>query len=462
MIPSLALSCTLLCPQWAPNQPEPEPTADETLGLEWVNRFRAAPAKEGALLMERAFPRDAFAGFDREIFLAEVQALKPVPPVFFHTRLIAAARNHASYTVLNSGNQEFGHKEIEGHVGFTGEWSHQRAAAVGYPDTHGLVGESAGAYIRGGIYGNHWGNIVDDGPGGTGGMQKGRGHRALTINARYREFGMGSLVREDGRRDNVQVFGEGSGVRLVGGVAFIDLDSNGMYGVGEGLGDVRIESCSSSKGKDKVSTLSWQSGAYVMEAASTQALELRGSYFGLIFESRAPAGDFNHKFDINAKQPLLDHWVKLINDMNAKSSSKAARASQDLAFWTSEIPGLEPPSPLPSEVIPLRDRWMSTSQATLAGLAEGQPCSPGIADLAKQYQGSLMGSWYKEAKQLSDFIEQHASLLASKGSPSTRERKRKALLKNAGKWVHSMEHPDLRALATAESDRLGAGVLTSK
>ncbi len=153
MLLPLALSCTLLCPQWTPDQPEPEPTADETLGLEWVNRFRAAPAKEGALLMERAFPRDAFPGFYREMFLAEVQALEPAPPVFFHTRLIAAARNHASYTVLNSKGQEFGHKEVEGRPGFTGEWSHQRAAAVGYPSTHGLVGESAGAYIHGGIYG---------------------------------------------------------------------------------------------------------------------------------------------------------------------------------------------------------------------------------------------------------------------------------------------------------------------
>ncbi len=235
-----------------------------------------------------------------------------------------------------------------------------------------------------------------------------------------------------------------------------------MYGVGEGLGDVRIESGTSSKAKNKTSTLTWQSGAYVIEAASTGALELHGSYYGLTFEGRAPAGEANHKFDIDAKEALLSHWSKLLINLNARNNGTAAKAMRDLAFWTNKIPHLEVPSPLPPEVVQLREQWSATSQATRARLAKGELCPPETADLAARFRDSLMGTWYQEAVRLSDLIEQRVSLQASKGSKSTRERKRKALLKNTGKWIHSMKHPDLQELAAAEVDLLQASDLFSK
>ncbi|MDF1839624.1 MAG: hypothetical protein P1V35_17285 [Planctomycetota bacterium] len=441
MISTLALSLALFVPQWAPGDPEPGPSADETLGLEWVNRFRADPAGEGALLMEREFPREAFPGFDREMYLAEIALLKPVPPVFFNPRLIAAARNHASYTVLNSANQEFGHKEIEGHAGFTGEWPHQRAEAVGY---EGRVGESAVAYCRGGIYGNHWGNIVDDGPGGKGGMQPGRGHRALTIDARYREFGMGNVIREDGRQDIAQVYGEGSGGRLIGGVAYLDLDGDGFYDVGEGLGGVHISPGTVRGDPFRQSTFTWSSGAYVFKAGSSKALNLRATLYDLEFKGKAPAGEANHKFDIEMRQAILDHWSKLLTKQNAKLAKTPKRAAENLAFWTHRVPQLQPPSPLPQDVLDLRKRWQATSKAALDKLAKGEPCPEELRDLANLHRGSLMGDWYGDADRLSNLVKRMRQLEQSNGSASTKKRKGRRLIVEVFDFQETTQHPDLR------------------
>ncbi len=471
MIATLAISLALVFPQWVPSDPEPEPTADETLGLEWVNRFRADPAGEGALLMEREFPREAFAGFDREMYLAEIAELEPAPPVFFHTRLIAAARNHANYTVLNSANKEYGHREIDGHAGFTGEWAFQRAAAAGYPKEHGRVGESTVAYCRGGIYGNHWGNIVDDGPGGEGGMQKGRGHRALTINPRYREFGMGNVIRKDGRQDLAQVYGEGSGARLIGGVAFLDLDGDGFYDVGEGVGQMTIQygvgykpilpgnrrTCGFGKWPvdPALPVHSWTSDAYVLSAKSNKATSIKATYFDLILEEEVPTSDANFKVDFELSERLQAKLRILTRQLNFKTQRKVRRAQEDLAFWTHRFPALEPPSPLPEEVLSLQALWDSASQAALDKLTRGEPLDPKYTPEFKVNKNSNMGKWFQDAQALSGIMRKRQSLQASKGSASTKERKRKALSKEAFLWFLTLQNPDLHKSALQELGRIG-------
>jgi hypothetical protein len=318
------------------------------------------------------------------------------------------------------------------------------------------VGESAGAYIQGGIYGNHWGNVVDDGPGGTGGMQAGRGHRALTIHSGYREFGMGSQLREDGRRDNVQLFGEGSGARLIGGVAFADWNSNGMYDVGEGLGSLHIEARLPRSSSPGATTFAWASGAYVLEPGSNGPLELCGSYFGLELAFPVPEGSENAKFDFELREILLAHGSQLREQLAGKPSKKAVRAARDLAFWTHALPQLESPLPLPKEVIALRDEWAQTSQALQALLNRGQAGPANLAELARQFQGSQIGIWYGEALQISQWIEARTALLISKGSASTRQRKQAALFQSAVEALPSLRHVDLRNAAQTEIERIRA------
>lgn len=66
------------------------------------------------------------------------------PAVLENTTLDAAAANHATYMVDNSGTVT--DAEVSGNPGFTGVNYTDRAQAVGYPANVGVAGESAGYY----------------------------------------------------------------------------------------------------------------------------------------------------------------------------------------------------------------------------------------------------------------------------------------------------------------------------
>ncbi len=72
------------------------PTAEETLFLEMVNRFRANPFKVAKRMKP---PR--FGKVDMEMFVSECKALKPSPPLVFALELQESARNHSHYMNLN-------------------------------------------------------------------------------------------------------------------------------------------------------------------------------------------------------------------------------------------------------------------------------------------------------------------------------------------------------------------------
>src|SRR4029077_13684302 len=93
--------------------PDREPTPEETLIVELMNRFRANPSAEADLI---APPGNSGGSVDWKMFRDEMKALKPMPPICFNLGLLDAARKHSYYMVHNG----LTHDEVAGKIGFSG------------------------------------------------------------------------------------------------------------------------------------------------------------------------------------------------------------------------------------------------------------------------------------------------------------------------------------------------------
>ena len=109
--------------------PSPEPTPEETLILELMNRFRADPKAEAEYIVKTFGKGDTVFGAEAKMFLDECAALKAMPPLVFNLQLLDAARKHSFYMVHNG----LGHVEEAGKRGFTGASPSDRTKAAGYP-----------------------------------------------------------------------------------------------------------------------------------------------------------------------------------------------------------------------------------------------------------------------------------------------------------------------------------------
>lgn len=257
--------------------PHREPTAEETLILELINRFRSDPSAEADRL---APPRRAAGGVDWDMFRREMKALKPVPPLAFNLELLDAARKHSWYMIRNT----LTHIEEPSKPGFTGAGPGDRMKAAGYRG----FGAAENAYRDApGPVGSHAGFVVDAGA-GPGGMQPGRGHRRNMIGP-YREVGPGAVPHQ-GRLSVTHNFGNRD-ARLAGGVVYLDLNGNNFYDLGEGIGGVTIAA------SDGSFTTTWKAGAYVLELKGYGAVTLSASLDGERFTRTFPAGKDNVKFD---------------------------------------------------------------------------------------------------------------------------------------------------------------------
>ena len=78
--------------------------------------------------------------------LNHYRALAGSPLLQLHPAIVAAAQNHANYSVLNSGDSSAwtngAHGEVAGKPGFTGVWPNDRLVAAGYPTGTGWWGGS--------------------------------------------------------------------------------------------------------------------------------------------------------------------------------------------------------------------------------------------------------------------------------------------------------------------------------
>lgn len=216
-----------------------DPTPEEQLMLEMVNRARANPTEEGIRLMDTddARVQSAYSYFNinKTATKAAFTAYPQRPPLVFHPDLITAARNHSKDMDANN---------FQGHTSSNGDDLSRRYAKVGYA-SQGMYGENVAAYSES-VWHGHCGLNVDWGEQN----QIELGHRENIMNfksAVYTEIGVGILFNGKGLMQGyvgpyviTQTFGTRS-VRYITGVVYADKNNNGFYDIGEGLEGVTIK-----------------------------------------------------------------------------------------------------------------------------------------------------------------------------------------------------------------------------
>ncbi|MCO6465257.1 MAG: T9SS type A sorting domain-containing protein [Bradyrhizobiaceae bacterium] len=240
MLRLLVLACLLLPSlTYAQEYSHGDPSPEEQLMLEMINRARMDPTAEGERLMDTDDPavQQAYQYWtiDKEKTKNAFKGYPSRPPLAFHPALISAARLHSMDMAQNN---------FQGHVGSNGSQLGQRLTAAGYT-SQGQYGENVASYAETVWYG-HCGFNVDWGPEN----QIELGHRSNIMNfnnALYTEIGVG-IIRTNGGLNQGTVgplvitedFGTRS-VRYITGVVYDDKNHNGFYDIGEGIAGVKIQ-----------------------------------------------------------------------------------------------------------------------------------------------------------------------------------------------------------------------------
>jgi len=213
------------------------PSAEEQLYLELINRARANPAAEGARLAAITDPDVLSAysqfGVNLAMMQGEFNLLPAVPPLAPNASLMSSARGHSGWMLVNATQA---HDETN-----PANTPWVRMTTAGY--SYSTAGENVYAYGKSVGFG-HAGFEVDWGAGGTGGMQSGRGHRTNIHSVGFREIGVGVVLGTNGTVGPqlvTQDFGaQYSGPTFATGVAYYDLNGNNAYDIGEGIAGLTV------------------------------------------------------------------------------------------------------------------------------------------------------------------------------------------------------------------------------
>jgi uncharacterized protein YkwD len=215
-----------------------QPTDEEQLYLEYLNRMRANPTAEGQRLATTSDPNvlSAYGQFmvDLNLMQAEFATNPPVPPLAMNAQLLSAARWHSGDMFTN---QYQGHYQTNGSIIMS---PGDRIATNGYRAS--TYGENVFSYA-GSVFHGHAAFAVDWG-GPSGGMQNPPGHRDNMLYSSFREVGVGVIDGVNGSvgpQLTTQDFGtQVSSSPFLTGVVYFDLNGNGFYDVGEGIGGVIV------------------------------------------------------------------------------------------------------------------------------------------------------------------------------------------------------------------------------
>ena len=265
--------------------PDPEPTAEETLLLEIINRMRADPAAEAKRVRADPGVHAERREIDWALFASEMAAEKAVPPLVMNPKLLLAARRHAYYL---AANDKRGHVEEGELAGFTGVKMPDRVVEAGYR----WMSWWENVYAAPDAWSVHAGFVVDFSKKGQGGMLEGRGHRKNLLRDNVREAGVGTFAR-----DKDVIYCEGfadrkEALRLAGGVAYVDRDGDGFYDIGEGIGGAIVEA------SDGTRTTTWKSGGWALELAGTEAVTITIRHRDHKKTASFPAGRESVKLDL--------------------------------------------------------------------------------------------------------------------------------------------------------------------
>jgi hypothetical protein len=216
------------------------PTDEEQLYLELLNRARANPAAEGVRLANSTEPTITAPIIQYKVNLnlmvTEFSLIPPTAPLSFEPRLIQAARLHNQYQ-FDTAQQT--------HDSADGTRSNVRVTAAGYVWAN--VGENVYSFARN-VEMGHAGFEIDWGGDDGTGMQTGRGHRENIHEPAFTEVGIGVILgnntfngRTVGPMLVTQNLARPQALRTyVTGVAYYDLNGNNFYDLGEGMGGVTV------------------------------------------------------------------------------------------------------------------------------------------------------------------------------------------------------------------------------
>jgi hypothetical protein len=388
----------------------PDPTAAETLVLEYVNRCRANPAEDAVRCIENpgtTFPYMIPAYVDRKMFQREMSEFKPVPPLVFNLALLKAARWHSYYQVLHGMT----HYEEAGKQGFTANDTQTRLHLAGFDLKQGeAAGENVFCSVQQGrseqlpsLWSSHlifvvdWGaaHMTGEGALGAGGMQPERLHRHNILDSRYRLAGVGVIWPKAQDLAVTHEFGSGSR-RMLGGVVFNDRKRSRFYDIGEGVGDVVI-----STGTAK--TKSWKSGAYAVELPESEAkitVELEGEKY----TCPLPDGNDNVKFDVIVSDlPVFKRGRKLLEAAKrVPEDNKNVRlaALVDLHLATQDVlieeGALKEITSLVEQVRKDLDKDMATVRQAVGGRAAEQAAKD-VQAVARKYSHTKAKAWFNNA-----------------------------------------------------------------
>lgn len=265
------------------------PSADEQLYIELINRARANPAAEGARLAATTDPDvvASYAAFSVNLALmqTEFNALSAAPPLAPNANLSNSARGHSAWMLANATQSH-----NEGALSFA-----QRIINNGYSGAS--YAENIYAYSKSVWYG-HAGLNVDWGGGGSGGMQSGRGHRTNIHNAALKEIGVGMSYGTTGGMGPqlvTQDFGTRSGTAFATGVAYYDLNGNNFYDAGEGISGLSVNVSGASYYCQTAAGGGWT--VPVPTAAATRTVSFSGNNVSNSQPLAIPAGT-NAKLDL--------------------------------------------------------------------------------------------------------------------------------------------------------------------
>lgn len=410
--------------------PSPEPTPEETLILEFINRCRADPKADAERIAPAGSePRlPSATTIDFAMFRSEMAAIKPAPPLVFDLRLLDAARKHSHYMILHG----LGHDEKAGEPGFSGADPTARAKAAGWG---GGAGENCFREAPD-PWGSHVAFTVDWGPGGPGGMQPKRGHRSNITNPSYTCIGVGALPNE-GRLSVTHDLGS-DGKRYAGGVVFVDRDRDGWYGIGEGRTGVAIQA-----GGQRAS--SWTSGAYAIEipsGATTLTMKVGGNEI----TRPIPAAPGNLKIDwIIPQEQDLAAADKLLAAVEAAKdpASSAARKARIALLVGAESLALDD-----ARAARVREHTGELATALAADRTavrealggDGKGLKKLIDEHAKAWKGSAAAGWFDEAELCTRAAAAVAALPADAPPGKTR-----AVAKDLRALVAKSDVPEFRS-----------------
>lgn len=217
-----------------------DPTDEEQLYLELVNRARATPQAEAnrLLAITDPFVQLALELVDTNLLVSQFSTNPPAMPLSFNSKLLTAARSHTQYQ-FDTG--------VQTHTGPGTNTLRERLGSVAY--NFNWAAENVYTYAQNVIHG-HAGFEVDwSGDTANGGIQVPPAHRNNIHEKRFTEIGIGVLngTNQVGTNAPVgpQLITQDFGtpypmVTYITGVAYYDLNGNNFYDVGEGLGGVNV------------------------------------------------------------------------------------------------------------------------------------------------------------------------------------------------------------------------------